>query len=249
MQNSDSPQSGNTKYTTSFYHQHLSGSANSERMMLQKLFQHFKPASVLDVGCGHGSWLQAVSESGITDFLGLDGHYVDQDALLIEKSKFQAMDLREPLELGRRFDLVISVEVAEHLPMQRAESFVRDLSRASDVILFSAAIPYQGGEDHVNEQWPEYWGILFRRAGYRCFDMFRATFWRDSHVESWYAQNAFLFVKVDNPLCHLLSAFSADKHVLSRIHPEIFLVNVTRYRPDAPAQLQDELEDRAGRSV
>lgn len=245
MHNSESPQSpqsGNTKYTTSYYHQHLSGSANSAHMMLQTLFKYFKPASVLDVGCGHGTWLQAVSESGITDFLGLDGHYVDQDALLIDQSKFQSVDLREPLELNRRFDLVISVEVAEHLPMQRAESFVHDLSRASDVILFSAAIPYQGGEDHVNEQWPEYWGILFRRAGYRCYDMFRATFWRDSHVESWYAQNAFLFVKEDNPLCRLLSAFSANKQVLSRIHPEIFLINVTRYRPDALAQLQDELD-------
>lgn len=242
MHNSDSPLSGNTKYTTSFYHQHLSGSVNSARLMLQTLFQHFKPASVLDVGCGHGTWLQAVSESGITDFLGLDGHYVDQEALLIDQSKFQSVDLQEPLELNRRFDLVISVEVAEHLPMQRAESFVQDLSNASEVILFSAAVPYQGGEDHLNEQWPEYWGILFRRVGYRCFDMFRPTFWRNFHVESWYAQNAFLFVKEDNPLCGLLSAFSADKHVLSRIHPEIFLINVTRYRPDAPAQLQDELD-------
>lgn len=197
---------------------------------------------MLDVGCGHGTWLKSAQELGIRDLHGFDGSYVDTQALLVDPSHFTATDLREEFTTSRQYDLTISVEVAEHLPITRAQSFVRDLCRTSDVVLFSAATPYQGGEDHLNEQWPEYWGILFRQCGYRCFDLFRSEFWHSREVESWYAQNAFLFVKSDNTLCERLAEFSADDRVLSKIHPEIFLINVTRYRPDAIAQLNAEME-------
>jgi len=231
-----------SKYTNAFYAQHLSGSASSARSILGQLVGYLSPSSILDVGCGQGTWLRAAHELGIRDLHGFDGTYVDTRALLIDPSHFTATDLRGEFSTSRRFDLTVSVEVAEHLPITRAESFVRDLCRTSDVVLFSAATPYQGGEDHLNEQWPEYWGILFRRHGYRCFDLFRSEFWAGPEVESWYAQNAFLFVKSDNPLCERLAEFSADGRVLSKIHPEIFLINVTRYRPDAIAQLDAELE-------
>jgi SAM-dependent methyltransferase len=230
-----------TKYTTSFYTQHLSGSASSAHALLKRLFAYFLPRSVVDVGCGHGTWLSAAGDLGATELLGFDGHYVDQSALLIDRTQFMATDLNQPFIADRQFDLAISVEVAEHLPMARAESFVADLCRTSNVVLFSAAAPYQGGEDHLNEQWPEYWATLFRRQGYRCFDLFRKSFWRNANVESWYAQNAFLFVKADNPLCDALSQFRADDSVLSLVHPEIFLINVTRYRPKALAQINAEL--------
>lgn len=236
------PSASQTKYTTAFYIQHLAGSAQSARVILGRLLDYVSPTSLLDVGCGHGTWLRSAYELGIHELKGFDGNYVDKDALLIDPSHFEAMDLREDFTTSRRYDLTISVEVAEHLPITRAASFVRDLCRTSDVVLFSAATPYQGGEDHLNEQWPEYWGILFRQLGYRCFDIFRNEFWENTNVDSWYAQNVFLFVKSDHPLCERLAEFSADQRVLSKIHPEIFLINVTRHRPDAMVQLKNELD-------
>ncbi|QEZ47536.1 glycosyltransferase [Cupriavidus oxalaticus] len=231
-----------TKYTTAFYHQHLSGSARSAGVILGRLLDYLSPSSMLDVGCGHGTWLRSAQQLGIHELHGFDGSHVDKSALLIDPSHFTAKDLREEFTTAHRYDLTVSVEVAEHLPITRGAAFVRDLCRTSDIVLFSAATPYQGGEDHLNEQWPEYWGILFRQCGYRCFDLFRDEFWDNSEVESWYAQNAFLFVKADNLLCERLAKFSADGRVLSKIHPEIFLINVTRYRPDAIAQLEAELD-------
>ena len=109
-------------------------------------------------------------------------------------------DLRKPFKHEGRFDLAVSVEVAEHLPYERAPTFVRDLAQASDIIVFSAAAPFQGGERHMNEQWPEYWAILFRRQGYVCFDLFREQCWASDDVESWYAQNVLLFVKAGHAI-------------------------------------------------
>ena len=63
-------------------------------------------------------------------------------------------DLAQPLQIDRRFDLALSLEVAEHLPPECGSEFVQTLTDLSSVILFSAAIPFQGGTDHLNEQWP-----------------------------------------------------------------------------------------------
>jgi 2-polyprenyl-3-methyl-5-hydroxy-6-metoxy-1,4-benzoquinol methylase len=65
--------------------------------------------------------------------------------------------LIQPLDLEKEFDLVVSLEVAEHLPASAADQFVNTLVKHGKKILFSAAIPGQGGQDHLNEQWPDYW--------------------------------------------------------------------------------------------
>src|SRR4029077_8076010 len=107
----------------------------------------------------------------------------------------QSWNLAERIEVPRRFDLAISVEVAEHLPFFRAETFVADLVRLSDLILFSAALPFQGGTDHINEQWLEFWAILFRQHGYVSCDFLRQRIWANPEVEFWYAQNIVVFCR------------------------------------------------------
>lgn len=76
-------------------------------------------------------------------------------------------DLTQPLSLGRKFDLCVSMEVAEHLPPSRADSFVADLVGLAPVVLFSAAVPEQGGTNHLNEQWPDYGAICLRSTDIR----------------------------------------------------------------------------------
>lgn len=151
--------------------------------------------SVLDVGCGTGTWLKAFEEIGISDYLGIDGDYVNKSSLEIPEDKFVAFDLRQPWDLKRRFDLVISLEVAEHLPEESSDLFVEALVRHSETIIFSAAIPGQGGQNHLNEQWPDYWQRKFLKHGFYFHDVIRPLIWDNNKVEWWYKQNIFLLNK------------------------------------------------------
>jgi SAM-dependent methyltransferase len=234
----DSPPDG--LYTDQFYNDQVKGSLNSARGFLAILFEAYRPASVVDIGCGRGAWLKAIEELGSHDFLGIDGAHVTAETLLIDPAKFVPADLRNPIRLHRRFDLAICVEVAEHLPASRAESLVEDLTNASDIVLFSAAVRYQGGRGHCNEQWPEYWAILFRQCRFICYDFFRPRL-LGLDAEPWYAQNAFLFVRQGHPLSEALRRWRADDRALAHVDPQIFLTNLCRFRPALPSQLDREI--------
>jgi hypothetical protein len=70
------------------------------------------------------------------------------------------------------------------------------------VILFSAAIPFQGGTNHVNEQWPEYWVKHFQDRNYVVIDCLRKQIWQNDNVEWWYAQNILIFVQREHLARH-----------------------------------------------
>lgn len=170
-----------------------------------------KPSSVLDVGCGTGTWLSAFEEAGIRDYLGIDGAYVQSTQLKIPAEKFKPVDLKAPWTLNRTFDLVVCLEVAEHLPQSSADMFVEALTCHADTILFSAAIPHQGGQHHINEQWPEYWQQKFAHHGFYFHDSVRSKIWSNEKVEWWYRQNIFLITRKQS-----------EQPVLPLVHPELF---------------------------
>lgn len=155
------------------------------------------PRSVVDVGCGNGVWLAAFKATGIEEVLGFDGDSVDRQRLLIPPDQFRATDLRDRVSADRTFDLAVSLEVAEHLPPERADSFVEDLAALSPAVMFSAAQPLQGGTGHINEQWAGYWVERFNRCGYQLFDAFRSDHWETAEVAPWYLQNLLLFIRED----------------------------------------------------
>jgi SAM-dependent methyltransferase len=156
------------------------------------------PHSVVDVGCGTGTWLRVFKESGVKKILGIDGDYVNLDLLHIDKSEFLTHDLSKPLILGKKFDLALCLEVAEHLPENSAEVLVDSLCNSSQRILFSAALPCQGGQNHLNEQSIEYWKNKFNNNGYLVKDIFRQEIWDDKRIEWWYRQNMFLIEKISD---------------------------------------------------
>jgi SAM-dependent methyltransferase len=238
-------------YDQAFFAGQSGRSLQSARIVLSRVFPLLRPRRVLDVGCGIGSWLRAALDLGATEVLGMDGDYVDRATLMIEPEAFIPIDLATPLQtaLGERaatpFDLVICMEVAEHLPHDRAPSLVAELASLSDVVLFSAAVPFQYGTQHINEQWPEFWSILFRANGFACFDCLRADLWVNADVEWWYAQNALLFAREDSAAAAALPQEArAGKRGLSVVHPESLLTNLLglprRYRLDASSE---ELND------
>jgi SAM-dependent methyltransferase len=216
-------------YTENFFRELQDGSYRSAKEIVPLVLELVQPRSVIDIGCGAGTWLSVFREFGIHDVCGVDGDYVDAKILKIPKEQFLPLDLKKPFHLGRQFDLALSLEVAEHLPPESAGIFIDSLIRLGPVVLFSAAIPHQGGTQHMNEQWPDYWAKLFQHKGYVAIDCIRKTIWQNSNVEWWYAQNLILFVRTDYLDSHLLlkRAFeNTGTSQLSIVHPKKYLILV-----------------------
>jgi SAM-dependent methyltransferase len=181
-------------YDGTFFDYTTQVTGHSAKAVTSALFGRLRPASVLDVGCAMGMWLAAWRQAGAAEGFGLDGNYVDRSRLLIDTACFQPAELDQPFDLGRRFDLVQCLEVAEHLPHSRAAGLVDDLTRHADIVLFSAAPPGQGGATHINEQPYGYWRELFAQRGYSLCDGVRPLIGADMKVAWWYRLNMFLFV-------------------------------------------------------
>jgi SAM-dependent methyltransferase len=185
------------EYDGAFFDFVNASSSRSARLFLDRLIESTlagaAPRTLLDVGCGRGAWLAEWLRKANVAVTGVDGHYVDPRSLLIPAERFVAADISQPLDLGRRFDLVECLEVAEHLPGSCADTLVDSLVRHGDLILFSAAIPGQGGEFHVNEQPYDYWRAKFATRGYETYDAIRPLVAGLDDIEPWYRYNSFVF--------------------------------------------------------
>lgn len=206
------------EYNQEFYENQVGGSADSASVVAPIVLDLLPGVrSCVDVGCGTGVWAQQFHLSGVPDVMGIDGAYVDPGQLRIARERFIARDLTQPIRLDRKFDLCVCLEVGEHLPNARAASFVADLTALAPVVLFSAAIPGQGGLNHINEQWPDYWQQLFAANGYRVADCIRHRIWDDRRVDYWYRQNILLFA--DDAHYPALASAASVPGPLSIVHP------------------------------
>lgn len=158
---------------------------------LPHLFPEGLPQSILDVGCGTGTWLHAAINLGAKEVFGIDGIDIPNEKLHFSPEFFKLCDLTLPVDLNRRFDAVFCFEVAEHLDAEFASVLVETLTKHSDRIFFSAACPDQWGQHHVNCQWPEYWQNLFNKCGFVCEDSLRWRIMGIGQIEPWYRQNIF----------------------------------------------------------
>jgi SAM-dependent methyltransferase len=158
------------------------------------VLQYLCPTSVVDVGCGTGVFLKEFEKRGTDTILGLDGP-ATKTVFRPDGSNFLAVDLTARVELGRRFDLALCLEVAEHLPAESANCLVETLTDLAPVVLFSAAHPAQGGQDHVNERWPVYWYRRFAQRGYVALDILRGPLSGRPRVLDCYRQNLVLYVE------------------------------------------------------
>jgi SAM-dependent methyltransferase len=216
-------------YPNRFFERITEGSRSSAREIVPLVLELMRPRHVVDVGCGLGTWLSVFRDYGVDDVVGVDGDYVDRGKLEIPEERYMPHDLTKPLRMRRKFDLVVSLEVAEHLPGKCAGTFVDSLTRLGPVILFSAAIPFQGGTNHVNEQWPDYWRKRFQEKGYVAIDCLRRKIWQNENVAWWYAQNILVFAKQnyleDYPLLKKEFEVTATSQ-LSIVHPKRYIESV-----------------------
>ena len=182
--------------------------------------------SVVDIGCGAGWWLKTFQEAGVEDILGVDGEWIDEDQIQIPRERFQRRELQTDYGIDRRFDLSLSLEVAEHLEEGVGMRLVDTLCALAPVVLFSAAIPHQAGPGHVNEQWPSYWARAFQRHGYKPIDAVRPKVWDEDEVSWWYRQNMLLYADDTaleaNPKLVAAAAASPESPP-DLVHPEMHL--------------------------
>ena len=184
------------------------------------------PSNVIDIGCGLGQWLYVFQTKLNVPVHGVDGPHVPENDSFITEDQRLRVNLEEYLSCSpkEKYDLLLCLEVAEHLDIMHSTALVDKLTGLSDTILFSAAIPGQTGENHVNEQPHSFWLDKFEERGYLVLDPFRKLFWDDSRVNWWYSQNLFLICK---PSCcsEQARAYNYDHNMY--IHPRL----LDLYRP------------------
>jgi SAM-dependent methyltransferase len=191
---------------------------------LSYVLRHLRPASVLDIGCGIGTWLRAAIDMGVADIYGVDGIALSCKELLFPRERFSVIDLSTPFNLNSRYELVMCLEVAEHLNAAASGTLIASLVNHGNTILFSAACPNQPGQNHLNCQWPDYWQKLLNRHGYACDDSIRWKIWNDARIEPWYRQN--MFIAVYNP-----DFAGNEPRIMPVIHPDMIpvMAGLSRY--------------------
>lgn len=151
--------------------------------------------TVLDVGCGEGWWGAACKRRGVEHVAGIDGSPTDAGERLDQfvVADLEAVDLAD--HVPSAVDLAICVEVAEHL---RDTTGLFDLLAHARVVLFSGAIPGQGGVGHVNCRWQTEWAGELADRGFVTSALPSAVWWEGVQVEAWYRQNMILAVRGDD---------------------------------------------------
>lgn len=215
-------------YGDTFYAWQMDASYKSAGKYTDFLCSLYKPSSVVDLGCGRGTWLKAFGDNGVGKLVGYDGPWNSQDKMVDSSIMFRAIDLDNTLELidEDRYDLAMSLEVAEHLQESSAINFVKTLTRLSDGVMFGAAYVQQGGVSHINEQPHTYWAHIFEQENYEPYDLFRPVFWGSDEIDFWYQQNTFLYVKSGSIFAHRLAARGHQpmKNLLfmNCVHPDLY---------------------------
>lgn len=211
----------NKNYDGNFYVAEKEISKRSSDILIPYVIERLNCRTVVDFGCGVGEALKAVKKcTGIEKVMGLDGEWVSEH-LEINQDEFLGCDLTQEIDLGEKYDLAISLEVAEHLPEKYAKIFISNIVRHADVVLFSAAIPYQGGTDHVNEQYPSYWEKIFSELDFSMCDCIRSRFWNDKRIDDFYRQNIFIYCK-SNLQHEILNIFECEDKLTDIIHPDLW---------------------------
>ena len=208
---------GGAIYTSEFYAGQSDGSARSASVVVPLVLSFLPAGSVVDVGCGVGTWAAEFAANGVPDVWGIDGDYVDRSQLRIPADRFLSRDLTQPLRFDRTFDLALSLEVAEHLPESRAAGFVDDLTSLAPCVLFSAAVPGPTGTNHINSQYLPYWVELFKSKGFEAIDPVRPRILGKPSVEWFYQQDIVMFAAAAHPV--LTKGFPKPQ---SFIHPELY---------------------------
>lgn len=190
---------------------------NSAVQVLKILFEVYKPKSIIDVGCGNGVWLNVANSLGVNEFLGIDGKWSGEWNKLPKENYFPCnLEEFKFEKINKKYDLALCLEVIEHIDNDSSILMIKEITKLSPVILFSAALPFQGGDHHINENWLDYWKNYFEKSNYYCFDFIRPQIWNNDDIYWWYRQNIVLFV-------------NKNSHEYTEISTKLDLLNIQSF--------------------
>jgi SAM-dependent methyltransferase len=196
-------------FDTAYFGWQGDSAERSARAVVPRVVERFRPKSVVDVGCGSGAWLKLFRLHRVADLLGIEGPYVQPEALRIPAREFAARDLGEPFRLDREFELAISLEAAHYVTEEGAPALVESIAALAPVVLFGAAVPHQPGGPGRNRRWPAWWAALFEKQGFRAEDWLRARLWVDGRGGWWFRPYQILYQRDGG----------ASEPVRSLVHP------------------------------
>ena len=205
-------------YDEEFYKVNAKESYDSAMKIIEVIKKFYMPKSVFDLGCGVGTWLKAWQDNGAEEILGVDANEMDEKYLYIPRNHLQIVDFeKQKITLEKKFDLAMSLECLEHISNKREDIAIQTLANAADFILFSAAIPYQVGTNHINCHKLTYWVDKFKQEGFACFDIIRPELLKNAvKVGPWYMQNILVFARNDKQKM-------LEKHGMKPVNsPEMF---------------------------
>ena len=208
-------------YSKNFYNHNIQTNDKSAEVIVSFIENLYNPTSVVDIGASGGLFLTKFMKYDVKDILGVDGPWVSDENIMVPKEKFKRLDFTKPFSIGRKFDLAICLEVLEHLNENAAKSVLKELTLLSDIVLFSAAAPGQGGTHHTNEQWPSYWAKEFKKYGFKYIDL-RQYIWNENDILPWYRQNMMIYLRDThyNDFLNKLNGFKSE-NPLPVIHPDM----------------------------
>ena len=189
------------------------------------LMERFHPRSIIDFGCGPGYWLAEFRKQGAPTIVGLELPGIESlPGIEIHSQDISSPTMATELQAkgAIRFDLALCLEVVEHLNEEAGFRLVDALTNVAPVIVFSAAIPGQGGDGHINERWQSYWVCQFEQRGFKAFDLIRPLVWYDQSVAFWYRQNILIFIS--NTAISMLNCGeeTSSLFIADVVHPELF---------------------------
>lgn len=216
-------------YDDAFYQKHCAGSYRSAHLILSYIKTHYSIHSIIDYGCGIGTWCIAAKELGVDEVCGIDSNLLNHDDLIGQHIEFRQLDIAQPIDLHRDFDMAMSMEVGEHLQTSVSDIYIKNLVRHTELVLFSAAVPGQEGLHHINEKPLSYWVEKFRTYDFLLLDVLRGIFWSNQDVEPWYRNNVVLFAhkSLANQMCQ---QFPSPPPITDIIHPELFERKIIKYK-------------------
>ncbi|MCM0592781.1 MAG: methyltransferase domain-containing protein [Gloeotrichia echinulata IR180] len=161
----------------------------------------YQPKTLVEFGCGPGHLTRELAKLGV-QVTAIDGFsQPDFSGLSVE---FNTLNLNEPTLIanfftGKSFDLAVSLEVAEHLEPEMSTTLVNWLTKVAPVVVFSAAVPGQGGHGHINLRPRDYWHSLFTQHNFTVADRIRERLRPHPSVADWYRYNVLDYVHIDDP--------------------------------------------------
>lgn len=150
-------------------------------------------SNCVDFGCGHGKYVEYFNKNNILTE-GFDGNLFTP---YLTNNTCSVLDLSQPINLNKKYDCVLSLEVGEHIPQLYEAIFIDNIIKHTNgLVIISWAIPDQGGYGHVNCQSNEYIKKIFLDYGFEN-KQFIENILRLISFNSWFKNTIMVFQKVN----------------------------------------------------